>query len=220
MKSIVILHQMSMRMYHQWLMRMVIKKKRLLQECQQNCKYKCVDNLRNLSHRKKKKGYLKNSNKKKIKMSATNTTARGITLRDTSANDFISAYSRFLKKSGRVDVPKWADIVKTGTHKQLAPLDPDWFFVRMAAVARRIYLRGGNGIGRLTKVYGGGKKRGSCPKKFVRGSGSVIRACIKQLEKLQVVEKDTKGGRKVTSIGTRDLDRIAGQILKKKTTAV
>ncbi len=138
---------------------------------------------------------------------ATNTTTRGVTLRDLSAGDFIKAYAKFLKRSGRVDVPKWADVVKTGTHKQLAPLDPDWFYVRMgkilerliiltfftAAVARRIYLRGGNGIGRLTKVYGGAKKRGSRPRTFVNGSGAIIRSCVKQLEKLQVVEKDTKG---------------------------
>jgi len=120
-------------------------------------------------------------------------------LRDLAAGDFIKTYAKFLKRSGRVDVPKWADVVKTGTHKQLAPLDPDWFYVRMAAVARRVYLRGGNGIGRLTKVYGGAKKRGSRPKTFVNGSGSIIRACVKQLEKLQVIEKDPKGGRKITS---------------------
>jgi small subunit ribosomal protein S19e len=156
----------------------------------------------------------KNIKRKKIKMATT--TTRGITLRDISAADFIKAYAKFLKRSGRVDVPKWADIVKTGTHKQLAPLDPDWFFVRMAAVARRVYTRGGNGIGRLTKVYGGAKKRGSRPRRFVTGSGSVIRACVKQLEKLQVLEKDPKGGRRITSTGTRDLDRIAGQWLKKK----
>jgi hypothetical protein len=57
-------------------------------------------------------------------------TSRGITVRDVAPQQFIESYAKFLKRSGRIDVPKWADIVKTGTHKQLAPLDPDWFFVR------------------------------------------------------------------------------------------
>lgn len=31
----------------------------------------------------------------------------------------------------KVQVPKWVDVVKTGAHKELAPYNPDWFFVRM-----------------------------------------------------------------------------------------
>ena len=35
-----------------------------------------------------------------------------------------------LKNNDKFVVPKWADIVKTGVHKELAPYDPDWYFVR------------------------------------------------------------------------------------------
>lgn len=38
-------------------------------------------------------------------------------------------------------VPEWVDIVKTGTHKELAPFDEDWFYVRCAALARHLYVR-------------------------------------------------------------------------------
>lgn len=27
-------------------------------------------------------------------------------------------------------MPTWVDIVKTGSFKELAPYDPDWFYVR------------------------------------------------------------------------------------------
>lgn len=37
----------------------------------------------------------------------------------------------FLKKSGKLDVPKWVDIVKTATHKELGPKDADWFYTRV-----------------------------------------------------------------------------------------
>jgi len=32
--------------------------------------------------------------------------------------------------SGKLEIPKWVDIVKTGTYKELAPYDPDWFYIR------------------------------------------------------------------------------------------
>jgi len=47
-----------------------------------------------------------------------------------SAEAFITAYASHLKRSGKIDVPIWADIVKTGSYKELGPYDPDWFYVR------------------------------------------------------------------------------------------
>lgn len=43
--------------------------------------------------------------------------------------------------TGKLEVPVWVDVVKTGTGKELAPYDADWFYIRTAAVARHIYLR-------------------------------------------------------------------------------
>jgi len=81
--------------------------------------------------------------------------ARGVTVKDVAPDKFIAAYARYLKRSGKVQVPKWADMVKTAAFKELAPTDPDWFFVRTASLARRIYLRPGSGVGKFRKVYGG-----------------------------------------------------------------
>jgi len=47
-----------------------------------------------------------------------------------SAEAFITAYASHLKRSGKINVPIWADIVKTGSYKELGPYDPDWFYVR------------------------------------------------------------------------------------------
>lgn len=47
-----------------------------------------------------------------------------------SAEAFIAAYSSHLKRSGKLEIPTWVDIVKTGPQKELAPYDPDWFYVR------------------------------------------------------------------------------------------
>ena len=30
----------------------------------------------------------------------------------------------------QIEVPSWVDIVKTATFKELAPYDPDWYYIR------------------------------------------------------------------------------------------
>lgn len=54
----------------------------------------------------------------------------GITVRDVRADAFIAAYAQVLKNNDKFVVPKWADTVKTGVHKELAPYDPDWYYIR------------------------------------------------------------------------------------------
>ena len=77
-------------------------------------------------------------------------------------------------------------------------------------MARHVYLRKTVGVGRLRKVHGTAKNRGSRPSKHVEASGSVDRKILQSLEKIGVVEQDEeKGGRRITQAGQRDLDRIA-----------
>jgi ribosomal protein S19E (S16A) len=68
-----------------------------------------------------------------------------------------------------------------------------WFHVCEASMARKIYLRQGIGVGAFRKIYGGRKSNGVRPSHFARSSGSIARDCLKQLERLDIVEKDPKG---------------------------
>lgn len=52
-----------------------------------------------------------------------------------SAEAFITAYASHLKRSGKLEVPTWVDLVKTGSYKELAPYDPDWYYVRAGPYA-------------------------------------------------------------------------------------
>ena len=63
-------------------------------------------------------------------------------------------------------------------------------------------------------VFLGAKNRGTKPSHFARGSGNVARKCLQQLEAMKIVEPHEDGGRKLSSTGRRDLDRIAAQMLK------
>jgi hypothetical protein len=52
--------------------------------------------------------------------------SNGATVKDVPAGEFIAALAAHFKKSAKIEVPEWADIVKTGTFKELCPQDPDW----------------------------------------------------------------------------------------------
>lgn len=136
------------------------------------------------------------------------------TVRDVDAAKFVKAYAAHLKRGGKLTVPTWVDLVKTATHKELAPYDHDWFFTRCAAVARHLYVRPGAGVGALACVFGGRKNNGVRPSRHSDASSSVIRKALQALEKLNVIEQDGKGGRKISSTGQRDLDRVAGLLAK------
>merc|ERR1711970_1529702 len=132
---------------------------------------------------------------------------RSVTVKDVPA-------AEFLKRQPKFDVPKYHDIVKTAVLKELAPYDEDWFFVRAASILRKVYLRKGTGVGALKKWYGGssGTHRGTRKAHFSTASGAIIRKAMLELEKLEMMEHCSDGGRVITSKGRAEMDRIAGNI--------
>jgi len=135
--------------------------------------------------------------------------AGGVGVRDVNAHTFVKAYAAHLKRSGNLAVPEWVDTVKTGPSRELGPLDPDWFYIRCASIARRIYLKPGIGVGALKTIYGARQNRGTRPSRHAKASGSVARKALQSLEKLKLLEADPNGGRRVSPEGQRDLDRVA-----------
>uniref|UniRef100_A0A674DDB6 Small ribosomal subunit protein eS19 n=1 Tax=Salmo trutta TaxID=8032 RepID=A0A674DDB6_SALTR len=117
----------------------------------------------------------------------------GVTVKDVNQQEFVRALSAFLKKSGKLKVPDWVDIVKLAKHKELAPSDENWFYTRAASTVRHLYLRGGAGVGSMTKIYGGRQRNGVCPAHFSVGSKNVARKVLQALELLKMVEKNPNG---------------------------
>lgn len=90
------------------------------------------------------------------------------------------------------------------------------FYAFAAALARHIYLRKSVGVGALRKLHGGAANRGFRPAQHAEASGSVQRKVVQALEAIGVLEKDPKGGRRISQDGMRDLDRIAVACLEKQ----
>ena len=137
-------------------------------------------------------------------------------VKDVDQQQFTAAFAEFLKKTGKLEIPRaeWVDIVKLGIHKQMAPVDPDWYYTRCASITRFLYLRR-TGVGALTRVYGGLKHKGVRPSHFQCGSRGVIRKCLQSLEKAKLIEKHTSGGRVLSQLGRRNMDTIAKQVAEK-----
>ncbi|CAK9303936.1 unnamed protein product [Gordionus sp. m RMFG-2023] len=139
----------------------------------------------------------------------------GISAKDVDQQKFVIELSDHLKKSGKIKLPEFVDHVKLAKHNELAPINDDWFYIRAASMARHLYNRPA-GVGSFTKIYGARKNNGVKPSHFSRGSACISRKILQSLEQMNLVELDkVKGGRKLTSQGRKDLDRIANQIHKK-----
>src|SRR3989344_3142609 len=117
-------------------------------------------------------------------------------LYDTEPNELIEKASASLKAIPEIKAPEWAAYVKTGSFKERPPVREDWWHVRAAAILRTIYLKGPIGVSKLRTKYGGKKNRGMKPEHFYKGSGSIIRKILQQLEKAGLVVQASKGGHK------------------------
>jgi len=135
------------------------------------------------------------------------------TVYDVPADHIIRRVAEELKKRKEIVPPAWAAFAKTGVHKEMPPEDPDWWFTRAAAVLRRVYVDGPLGVERMRSFYGGKKNRGSKPNAFRKGSGSILRKSLQQLEAAGLIVHD-KTGRRVSPEGMKFLDNLSQEVLK------
>ena len=133
------------------------------------------------------------------------------TVYDIPADIFIRQVAEELKKNPQIQPPDWAAFAKTGVHKEMPPENEDWWYVRTASVFRRVYTDGPVGTQRMRSIYGGKRNRGPAPSQFRRGSGSVIRKILQQLEAAGFVSHGS-AGRTVTAAGRSFLDNVANNV--------
>jgi small subunit ribosomal protein S19e len=119
----------------------------------------------------------------------------------------------FKDNNDKIVAPEWTKLVKTGVHKERKPENIDWWYVRCASILRRVYIDGPVGVRSLRTFYGGKKDRGVNPEKFRKGSGSIVRVALHQLEDAGYVEK-VDAGRIITPQGRSFLDNTSAELIK------
>ena len=138
---------------------------------------------------------------------------------DCDPSELVEKTAEEMKKLSNIKAPPWAMLVKTGMHKERPPVRNDWWYARAASILKKIYALGPIGVSKLRTKYGGKKNRGYKPERFYRGSGSIVRKIIQQLEKEGFVKTDLKSqhkGRLITAKGKKFLDDVASKIASVK----
>lgn len=111
-----------------------------------------------------------------------------------------------------IKMPDWAKFVKTGPHKERTPDQENWWYIRAAAIMRRLYIDGPVGTARLRTYFGGRRNRGSKPEHRRDAGAKIIRTILQQLEEAGLAEKVEGEGRKLTPKGVSLVDKVASRI--------
>jgi small subunit ribosomal protein S19e len=136
------------------------------------------------------------------------------TVYDVPSENLIKKLAEKLKAIEVCKQPEWAPFVKTGVNREKAPTDPDWWYVREAAILRKVYVKGPIGTMHLRAEFTGTRDRGSKPNIAKMSSGSIVRTALQQLEEAQLVRTVKGKGREVTPAGRKLLDNTAYEVLK------
>jgi small subunit ribosomal protein S19e len=138
---------------------------------------------------------------------------------DVDATLLIHRTADELKKIETITPPSWSNYVKTGMSKEKPPTQPDWWYIRSAAILRKLMVFGPVGTEKLRTKFGSKKNRGVRPEKFFPGAGNHIRKILQQLEKAGLAaqaQKATHKGRVVTPAGHKLLASVATTIMKEQ----
>ncbi len=136
------------------------------------------------------------------------------TVHDVPADRLIPALAARLKERPNIKSPEWAAFAKTGVHREKPPADEDWWHARVAAVLRKVFVLGPIGTERLRAEFGGTRDRGAAPNRAKKGSGSIAREALQQLEAEGLVASVKGEGRKITPAGQKLLDGVAFDVKK------
>lgn len=126
-----------------------------------------------------------------------------------------------LKKIKEIKPPEWAIFVRTGVHKERPPVEKDWWYMRVASILKLLNRYSPLGTAKIRTKYGGRKNRGFKPDHFYKGSGSIARKILQQLDAAELTKKEEEKGRKrrgrsITPKGKSLLNKVALGILGKK----
>ncbi|MDR1690773.1 MAG: 30S ribosomal protein S19e [Candidatus Methanoplasma sp.] len=135
-----------------------------------------------------------------------------VTVYDVPAEELILKTAEKLKGNDKITPPEWAEFAKTGRHTERAPMQEDWWYTRAASILRKLYVKGPMGSSKLAAEYGGFADKGAMPNRAVKGSRSIARKCMMQLEAAGYLLPTGKQGRMISPAGQSLLDNTAKEV--------
>lgn len=136
------------------------------------------------------------------------------TVFDVPAKALIDTAAKKLEETKAITPPDWSEFARTGVHTENPPEQKNWWFIRCAAIMRKVYMNDRIGIERLRAEFGGYRDRGSRPNKAQRGSGSIVRVALQQLEQAGYVSKIKGKGRTLTGKGRSFMDNTSHEVMQ------
>lgn len=134
---------------------------------------------------------------------------------DVNGSQLVSALGKVLKDDKDLKAPVWTVFVKTGVHAERPPENKDWWYVRLAALLRTLYIDDKMGVQRLRNKFGGRRKVSYRHKRHFKAGGKIIRVGLQMLEKKGLVVTVPKKGRILSDKGKSLVDKVAAGLVKK-----
>ena len=103
---------------------------------------------------------------------------------------FISRLASELAKYKEIQPPPESIFWKTVAGKRTPPVQDNWWYIRAAAILRKVALKAPIGVSRLRKEFGYAKRRGVRPRRFQKAAGKPIRLILQQLEAAGLLRKE------------------------------
>src|SRR5437867_9921064 len=101
---------------------------------------------------------------------------------DVPALPLLQRIATHLQSEGKVTPPEWAPFARTGVHTEKAPVQRDWWYMRAAAILRKVYILGPIGTSRLSSEFGGARDGGSAQYHTRMGSRNNVGNALPLLE--------------------------------------
>ena len=140
------------------------------------------------------------------------------TCHDVPADLLIGELSARLSEVDSINPPEWSKIVKTGTHRERPPAQDNWWYIRSAAVLRKVGKLGPIGANHMAQHFGGPKDRGVKPNRAVAGSRNISRTVMQQLTTAGLIQSKmnlsgtVNHGKVLTPAGQKMLDSVAHSV--------
>ena len=147
------------------------------------------------------------------------------TVYDIPADILNPALADAMADQKAVSMPDWGQYVKTAVDRERPPTQENWWYLRTAAILRKVARTGPVGVTQLAQAFGGKKDNGASPNTPGVASRHIIRTALQQLEDAGLVEKvPTKevetdegkvqlyAGRRITAAGQKLVDNVAHSV--------